>query len=359
MIGMVSGNRIIALLCLVWLQIGAMPQFKTGQTEAITRVLRAGQVDTALQLLHADLEQSPSDATLWTLDGIALSIKKDEKASLDAFQKALAISPNYLPAPEGAAQIEYARGSKDAEPTLRRILDVHPDDPTSHAMLASIAYHRHDCTTSVSHFAQSGSLLDSQPGALQEYGDCLLRLKHAEKAISVFSHALEQSSANNSVRFGLATAEFMAHRPKDAIATLQPLARENATDADALELASSAYEAAGDTPEAGRVLRQAIVANPHNIHFYVDFAELCLDHRSFTVGVDMLNVGLKAEPDSPALYAARGVLTCRFLSSKRRRPISKKPTNWILVNQWAWQGWVSPPNKKTIPNAHLPPCKRS
>jgi tetratricopeptide (TPR) repeat protein len=100
----------------------------------------------------------------------------------------------------------------------------------------------------------------------------------------------------------------MAQRPKDAIATLQPLVRGNSKDADALELAASSYEAEGNTPEAVRILRQAIVANPHNINLYIDFAELCLDHRSYMIGVDMINAGLKLEPSSAALYAARGVL---------------------------------------------------
>jgi tetratricopeptide (TPR) repeat protein len=308
MASMAFGNRVVALFCLLGLPIGAMAQAKSGQTEAITQALRAGQVDTALQLLHAELEQNPSDAKLWTLDGIALSGKKDEKAALAAFQKALAISPNYLPALEGAAQIEYARGSKDAEPFLHRILNVRPDEATSHAMLAVIAYRRGDCATSVSHFEQSGSLLDSQPGALEEYGDCLLHLKQTDTAIAVFSRALERANGDKSIRLRLATAEMMALRPKDSVATLQPMLQENPNDADLLELEASAYEADGNTPEAVRVLRQAIVANPHNINLYIDFADLCLDHRSYPVGVDMINAGLKAEPNSPALYATRGVL---------------------------------------------------
>jgi tetratricopeptide (TPR) repeat protein len=308
MTSMVFADRIIALLWLAALQIAATAQWQSSQNEAITQALRTGQVDTALHLIHVQLEQNPSDAKLWTLDGIALSSRNDEKASLAAFRKALAISPDYLPALEGAAQIEYARGSKDAEPLLHRILSVRPDDPTSHAMLASLAYRRGDCASSVSHFAQSASLIDSEPAALQEYGDCLLQLKQTEKAISVFNHALEQPNADKNAWIGLASAELMANHPKDAIAILQPLLRRTSTDADALELTASAYEAAGDTPEAVRILRQDIVANPHSIDLSIDFAELCLDHRSYAVGVDVINAGLKAEPNSPALYAARGVL---------------------------------------------------
>jgi len=100
----------------------------------------------------------------------------------------------------------------------------------------------------------------------------------------------------------------MVQRPKDAIATLQPLLRGNTTDGNVLALAASAYEADGNTPEAVRLLRQAIVGDPHNVNLYVDFANISLDHQSFQVGVDMINAGLQAEPKAAPLYVARGIL---------------------------------------------------
>jgi tetratricopeptide (TPR) repeat protein len=48
--------------------------------------------------------------------------------------------------------------------------------------------------------------------------------------------------------------------------------------------------------------------DPHDVDLYLDFAVLSIDHQSFQVGIDMVNVGLKAEPKSAPLYVARGVL---------------------------------------------------
>jgi tetratricopeptide (TPR) repeat protein len=144
---------------------------------------------------------------------------------------------------------------------------------------------------------------------LQEYGDCLVRLKQPEKAISLFSRSLGQSAGPNvEIRCLLASIQMIAQRAKDAIETLQPLLQGNATDASLLDLAASAYEADGNTPEAVRLLRQAIVANRHDVNLYLDFANISLDHQSFQVGVDMINAGLAAEPKAAALYVARGVL---------------------------------------------------
>ncbi len=276
--------------------------------EPIASALQAGQFDKALDYLHPMLEQSPKNAQLWTLQAIAFSGKGEKKDALSSFRHALEISPDYLPALEGAAQIEYENDSKDAAELLQHILELRPGDPTSHAMLAVLAYRRGDCATAVLHFEQSASLLDSQPQALGQYGECLVRLKENEKAITVFDHALAQSPNDVNARCRLASVQMIAKLPKDAIATLQPLLQNQTADANVLELAAAAFEADENTPEAVRILRQAIISDPHNVNLYVDFATLSLDHQSFQVGVDMINAGLEAEPRAAPLYVARGIL---------------------------------------------------
>jgi tetratricopeptide (TPR) repeat protein len=274
----------------------------------ITSALRAGQFDRALELLEPALQQNPKSAQLWTLEGISFSGKSNKNAALAAFHRALSLSPDYLPALEGAAQIEYENGGKDAASLLQRVLALRPHDPTSHAMLAVLAYRRGDCAAAVTQFEQSGSLIDAQPGALEGYGDCLLRLKQPERALAVLGRALEQANGDPAARYRLASAQLMTQHPKDALATLAPLLQENAPGADVLELAASAYEDDGNTPEAVRILRQAIVSDPHNVNLYVDFANVSLDHQSYQVGIDMINAGLQAEPKAAALYVARGIL---------------------------------------------------
>jgi tetratricopeptide (TPR) repeat protein len=274
----------------------------------ITAALQAGQFDQALAYLQPALAQSPKNVQLWTLQGIAFSGKGEKKDALAAFRCALEILPDYLPALEGAAQIEYEDNGSDAAALLEHILKLRPDDLTSHAMLAVIAYRRGDCATAVAHFEQSGSVLDSQPGALQQYGACLVTLKENEEAITVFQRALAQSAADVRARCRLASVQMIAQHPKDAIATLEPLLQAGTANADVLELAAAAFEADEDTPEAVRVLRQAIVSDPHDVDLYVDFATLCLDHQSFQVGVDMIDTGLDVEPKAAPLYVARGIL---------------------------------------------------
>jgi tetratricopeptide (TPR) repeat protein len=242
------------------------------------------------------------------LQGLAYEGLGKNHDALASFDKALAIAPDYLPALEGAADLEFKAGSAHAIPRLNRILQQLPNDPTTHAMLAALAYKQHDCATAVEHFAQSERIIASQPAALLEYGDCLMDLRRAREAIPLFQQMVSRFPQNFHARYDLAVAQNADHDGKSAVETLQPLLEQKEPDPNALALASSAYEQQGNTPKAVELLRQAIVSNPKNVKYYLDFATLSFNHQSFKVGIDMVNVGLKQLPKSAPLYVARGVL---------------------------------------------------
>jgi tetratricopeptide (TPR) repeat protein len=287
---------------------GAQGGADTQSLRAIDSALRSRNYEEALQLIRAQLERSPRDARLWTLEGIALSSMGNEGEALAAYNKALSIAPDYLAALEGAAQLEYKARSDRAIPLLNRILQVRPDEPTSHAMLGSLAYQNHDCGLAVKHFRQSGQILASQPSALEFFGACLMQQQKAEEALPIFEQILAMRPDDEHARYNLAVVQFTAKHSKGAIETLQPLLEKTAPDSDSLDLGSAAYEESGDTPRAVRLLRQAIVANPRKVKYYVDFATLSYKHESFQVGVDMINAGLRLMPEAAPLYIARGIL---------------------------------------------------
>ncbi|MGE5206945.1 MAG: tetratricopeptide repeat protein [Chlamydiota bacterium] len=296
------------LLLLACCLAGAAFAQTAGQdVAAILSALRARQFDKALQLLGPALERDPKNPQLRTLQGIAFSGQGHSAQALAAFQRALTVSPDYLPALEGAAQLEYQAGSARAVPLLNHILQLRPGDATSHAMLAVLGYKHGDCATAVQHFAAAGEVLDSQPSALRQYAACLARERQPEKATAVFQHLVAMAPSNSGDRRRLAALQLMAEHPQDALATLQPLL-QNDPDSATLQVAASAYEAEQDTPNAVKALRQAIVQSPRDVDLYLDFANISMAHQSFQVGIDMINSGLRLQPKAAALYLARGVL---------------------------------------------------
>jgi tetratricopeptide (TPR) repeat protein len=289
----------------------ASAQPASGQASTIQNIgdaLRAGNYAAALRLIDPALLESPNDPRLWSMQGLALSGLRRAPEALASYKHALKISPDYLPALEGAAQIEYEADNKNAIPLLQQILRARPDDATSHAMLGTMDYKRGNCRDAVLHFDRSQSALQSQPLALQQYGSCLAKVDRVDEAVTVFQKLVESNPTDAASRRRLAALQLTARRPKDAIATLQPLLLIEPPDPRVAELASAAYEADGNTPEGVSVLNRAVAANPRDIDLYVDLALLALDHHSFASGVEVMTSGLQVLPQAGPLYLERGIL---------------------------------------------------
>lgn len=298
---------LLAALCFLFPPV-AWTQASADPTQPIASALNDQQFDRALQLLQPALQQFPGNAELWAMQGVAYAGEGNKKEALAAFRKSLRLSPDYLPALQGAAQIEYDAGSPSAISLIERVLRRRPGDRTGHGMLAVLEYQRGNCAAALPHFEKAGSLFDSQVSALHAYGICLVRLKQLDRAAAVFQRAVALQPGDAQECRLLASIQLMAHKPQDALSTLSPFLRASQGDPQMLELASSAYEDAGDTTQALSTLRQAILLDPHNVNLYLDFAHLAYAHDSYQVGVDALSDGIGQQPQAAPLYLARGVL---------------------------------------------------
>jgi tetratricopeptide (TPR) repeat protein len=283
-------------------------QTEAPNAQSIAAAIRANHYDRALELATQALKTAPNDVPILTLQAIALKELGQDQQALAAFRQALKLSPDYLAALEGAAQLEYAAGSDRAIPLLDRLLKLRPNEPTAHAMRAVMAWKHSDCETAVLHFERSRPVIESQPDALKEFGICLVRLKKTEAAADVFRQLVARDPTNRRARYSLASVEMLAQMHQAALESLRPLIAGADPDPEALALASSSYEAMGDTPNAVSTLRQAIVVDPGNVSYYLDFAALSFAHRSYEAGIQMIDAGLKLSPNSPKLHLARGIL---------------------------------------------------
>lgn len=277
------------------------------QTGQIVAELRSGRYAEARQMIERAVKDSPGNATLWTLNGFALSHLGDQGEALASYQRALKLSPAYLPALEGAAQILFAASDQEAVPLLKRIVARNPKDETSHAMLATLAFKRKDCDAATSEFRLSRTVIDSQPSTLEQFGACLLQRKQADEALPVFQRVLELRPETEEAQYDLGMAQLSAKRYQDAVHTLKKLVAQKPADADALDLLAEAYEEMGDTADAVATLRQAIVTKPDVPQYYLDFADICMTHTAYKVGIDMLSAGLQRLPQAADLYLARGI----------------------------------------------------
>lgn len=298
--------RTFAVLAIA-LQLPCAAAQSGDRIEPIAAALRAGEYAKALEMLRPVLQASPGDNRLWAMQGAALAGEGDTKRALTSYRSALKIAPDYLPALQGAAQIEFDKASPDAIPDLERLLRQRPQDEIGNGMLAVLEYQQGNCPEAVKHFEKTGPLFDSKPGALHAYAICLVRVHKPDQAIPLLRRVLDQNPSDERERRLLAALQLMAQEPEEALATLAPLL-SGTTSADALDMASAAYEDEHETDKAVDSLRQAIVLDPDNIQLYVDFAAMASAHQSFQVGINVVNDGIGLHPNAAALYFARGVL---------------------------------------------------
>jgi tetratricopeptide (TPR) repeat protein len=293
----------LLFVVLMWAQNSRDDRF-----DSIYSSLQGGNFKEALSLIRPALARLPNDAQLWAMQGVAYAGEKNQSAALASFHHAIALSPDYLPALQGAAQIEYDEGKPDAIPLIKHVLRLRPGDPTSYGMLALLEYQQRNCAAAVKDFEKAGTLFEDQPAALHANAICLVRLKQFDRAALIFERTLALNRDDPRERRLLAAIQVMADKPADALSTLGPLLQAKDPDADTLELASRAHEGMKETSEAVSLLRQAILLGPQNLNLYLDFANLSYAHDSFQVGVDVITDGLALQPNAAPLYFSRGVL---------------------------------------------------
>ena len=296
----------VPLYVLLWMLV----QITSAQTaeDRIATVLQNKEYAAALELLRPKLKQYPGNSQLWAMQGAAYAGEGNKQEALKSFRTALKISPDYIPALQGAIQIEYDAGSKEAISLLQHMLRLRPADQTSHGMLAVLEYQQGNCPDAVIQFEKARALFDHQLDGLHAYAACLVKLKQFDKAAEIFQRSLALSPEDERERRLLAALQLMAHQPQNALATLQPLLQASNPATEALELSATAYEACKDTPQAVAALRQAILLGPQNVNLYVDFANISSAHDSSQVGIDVVSDGIAQLPKAAQLYVARGVL---------------------------------------------------
>lgn len=285
----------------------AQPQ-AVGPSDPLDQAIANRQFTRALRLIDAELRRQPQDPHLWTLRGHVLSVLERRTEALEAYRRAMKFQPSYLPALEGAAEIEYSGGDPRARETLKQIVGLQPANQPAHAMLGELAYGSHDCRDAVTHFERASNQVNRKEEALVHLGACLFELKQPGKAAAAFQRAVSLDPADTNAQFNLGLSLLEAERPAEAIKILRPLAEKPVPESDVLSLLGEAYESAQQTQEAIDVLRRAAKLYPQDPQHYQLLASLCVKHDSYELAGEVLDVGITKLPNSASLQTMRGLL---------------------------------------------------
>src|SRR5689334_3680211 len=131
------GFRLIAGFALAF-ALFSQAQNTSGSVASIESMIRSQDYDQAQTALKTALAKTPGDVRLWTLQGICLGLQGNDRGALVAFDRAVRISPAYVPALRGEIEVLYKTGDQRAVPLLERLLKSDPGDATAHEMLATL-----------------------------------------------------------------------------------------------------------------------------------------------------------------------------------------------------------------------------
>ena len=261
-----------------------------------------------LAQVESRLQQEPGNPRLWVARGTALERLGRDKESLQSFEKALGISPKFLLGLEGAAEVAYRGHDPKASEYLERIFEQDPRNAVAHGMAGALAFEKRDCLQAVKHFQASGTMVEKNPLALAQWGECLLAADQPSQAAERLQASLSIRPGDPVIGYNFALALHRSHRDEDA----RQIASGLKSDADVLNLQASIATAQGRLADAIAALRQAIALAPSSERNYVDLVSLCVDHDSYELATDVVNAGLAKIPASAALYTLRGAIAVQF-----------------------------------------------
>lgn len=260
-----------------------------------------------LEQIESELKQQPSNPRLLAARGVALERLNRDREALQSFEDSLAISPKFLVALEGAAEVAYRTHDPKVSDYLSRILQQDPQNAAAHGMAGALAFEEHDCPAANRHFAAAESALNDNPLALAQWGECLLAVDEPHLATKQLEESLRLRPQDKTVRYNFALALHLDHRDEESLDSAKTLG----ADSDVLNLLGSIYASLDKVPEAIAAFRKATELDPKNEQNYIDLASLCLDHQSFDIAADIVNVGIANIPDSASLYTLRGAIAAQ------------------------------------------------
>jgi tetratricopeptide (TPR) repeat protein len=293
----------------------------------------------AIRSLNEELRQSPRNLKALNLLGIALTGSGQIEEADSRFREALRIAPHFFPARKNLAVNEFNQDRlAEAESQFNRVLRDAPGDEIANIYLGEIRFRKGDFESALSHYEKGRGRTSQNPAWTLHYAECLLRESDAAlakivlkmlpaddaedrfqaglllgrvgayaEAAEFFGSAREKYSDHYIAAYNQLLMLIQAGHYPGAIALFNQLVQQGYKRAELYNLASEAYVKSGRVQEAYDALRAATRIEPEAEDNYVDLAALCLEHEEYTLGMEILDVGIHYIPTSYRLYVQRGV----------------------------------------------------
>ena len=266
--------------------IQARPDFQQPYILLAHLYVSSRQNEKALQDLQAALAKDPKDVGALMLIGQIHDEQKDYQAARDAYEKLLAINPNFSPALNNLAYLysEYLGELDKAYDAARRARELLPYDPFSADTLGWVLFKKGQYSAALNLLQDSAKNLPAQADAAgRAEVEFHLGMAHymqgdEDLAREAFQHSLALSNGfkgSQECRDRLAILAMNGDSVGPEVrAILEKKLTEHPDDPVVLARLAAIDQHEGSLDKAINAYEMALKANPKNVHILIQLAQL-------------------------------------------------------------------------------------
>lgn len=272
-----------------------------------TTQLRAGQTDKALQTLAPLLDGNGATAEALTLAAQAQLAKGDGAAADASLARAARLKPNDLQVRLAMALSAVAKGK--GAPALAELRAVAAADKGTTADLAliDVLMRAKDNAGALKAVDGVAAKLPNEPLADQLRGRIAMQTGDVAAARRHFEEALKRQADYMPAVAGLASLDLADKQPAAAKGRFEALLQRNPKNMPALLALADLSARTGGTPaEVGKLLADAVAADPASVAPRIMLADHQLATGQAKAAVETTRAGLAAAPDNPDLLERQG-----------------------------------------------------
>ena len=288
--------------------------------------LRRGEVDQALAAQKQLEEKQPDDPQTYNLKGGILMAKKDVAGAQAAFEKALAVKPDFLAAAINLARLDLAaRQPEGARKRLEHFITANPKNVDAHLVLADLLARSGAAPAQV--LATLERAVGVSPSAMAPkiaLARHHLGAKEPKKALAI-AQEVATANPNDPVAVGsLARIQFAAGDREQAISSFNRLAGLQPKSPAPLIALSDVQRAAGDRTGAEHALRRALALKPDLLEAQQRMISLMVEHKRVSDAVAVARTVTEQRPDSPAGLVLEGDIHMAVGDPSQAVPLFRK-----------------------------------
>jgi tetratricopeptide (TPR) repeat protein len=266
--------------------------------------LQKNQWNDAVTYLEKAARLLPRDAETLTNLGIGLRGAGRIDAALDAYNSALAASPDYLLALTNLGNLYYETGrTPDALATFARVLKLSPNNPAAHFNYANALLSSGKMHDAIGRYEHALKLKPDYLDAMINLG---MALTHAGKgdrakewlaiARTWFDKALEKDPSNVTAMNNIANVLRQQGKPEEAVAFYTKALDIRPDYAEAAINRATSLRDLNRLDEAMASCRQALQVKPHSAEARVNLGAMLQDAMRHTEAAQIFTEALDIKP---------------------------------------------------------------